>query len=171
MPGSLHKSSGWAEQADPSRKGYHIQRPPDASKRSEGAGGCGSGIAPPQRAPCAEGMRRPPAPSYCVCGLKQGNETHRRLQPHFSLNSQPCAERQLNSSLAVISRDLTLLTQVQQQRASVWQGKASGKPLCVACFITPYFSKLPVAVLSLTKTAPVSRSLKCSSPEPSGNSH
>lgn len=106
-----YESSIWAEEAGPSRKDYHIQRPLDASKQTRRAHAhsqsYGSGTAPPHRALHAGG--RLPAPFHHVCGPWQGKETCRHHQPQSSLNSQPCAEGQLNSSLAVISRHLTPL--------------------------------------------------------------
>lgn len=163
LPGSLHKSLGWAEEADPSRKGYHIQGPPDASKQSKRAHArawdCGPGTIPPHRAPpmlrAGEGLL--PLPTMCVGQSRARRHTATtHPQPHSSLNSQPCAEGQLNSSIAVISRHLTPLN-----RSPAAEGPLPGRSGPVGSHFLWLVLSAPILLSSLWVCWSLTRGSSC----------
>ena len=111
-----------------------------------------------------------PLPTTCVGqsrARRHAGTTH--PQPHSNLNSQPCAERQLSSSLAVISRTWHLLTEAQQERGLCLAGEGQREAGFFRLFYLPPFLWLPVPAGISLEAAPVGRSLICSSPGSAGD--
>lgn len=148
--GSPHRSPGWTEGAGPSRKGYPIQGPPDGEEQTSRARGCAWAVGLGQALPTESPVPRAgegPLSTMCVGWAGHGDSPVTTCPQTHSLHSESCAEGQLNSSLAVISRHLTPLH--SSRGASPWQERASGKSVFVACFVGSGMSELPLAALEL----------------------
>lgn len=123
--GIPHRSPGWTEGAGPSRKGYPIQGPPDGEEQTRRARGCAWAVGLGQALPTESPVPRAgegPLSTMCVGWAGHGDPPATTCPQTHSLHSESCAEGQLNSSLAVISRLLTPL-----HRSTAAEGPLPGR--------------------------------------------